>query len=60
MKRLARVYGGKINPNFYADGNLTPRGEKAINGLFSGSGQSIQESRPFKKYDRVFTDDIKS
>ena len=34
MKELAKVHGGKINPNFYADGELTPRGEKAVDRLF--------------------------
>ena len=43
MRKLARVYGGKINPNFYADGNLTPKGSALLEEMNIGGQRRIQK-----------------
>jgi len=46
MKKLAvNPWTHKVNLNFYADGNLTPRGKKEIDEMGKRGLQRIQEEK---------------
>ena len=43
MRKLARVYGGKINPNFYVDSTMTPKGLALLDKMIADGERRIQE-----------------